>query len=159
MKNEFVNISLSKALKLKNRLAGRLSKTTSTIQTYNSQYQGRADVDVFSLDKLRGELVQSLIALKTEIFRANSGIHKLIVELGEKKSEIEFLNSLNTRDGAEPSYNNQNIVYVAAITKAVVDKRVKQLEKEIDAVQDEIDVYNAQPNRVNVTPRLIELAS
>jgi hypothetical protein len=153
-----ISLSLSKALKLKSRLAGRLSKTTETIKLYNSNTKDNETLDVVELDNVRGRLVEALVILKTEIFKANAGIYSKIIELGEKKSEIDFLNSLNTRSGTQP-YGSVNIVYVAAITMADVQRRVKLLEKEIDAIQDDVDVYNAAPNRIRVSGSILELAS
>lgn len=47
-----VSLSLSKAMKVKNRLAGRLSKYQSSIQAYNSVFEGRkGEVDVAALDQ------------------------------------------------------------------------------------------------------------
>lgn len=121
--NETANLSLAKALKLKNRLAGRLSKTTETIKIYNSNLKDAETLDVLALDKVRAELVEALVNLKSEIFKANAGIYNKIIQLGEKKSEIEFLNSLNTRSGAQPNYGSPSIVYVAAITLTDVQVR------------------------------------
>lgn len=155
---ENTTISLSKALKLKNRLAGRLAKTTSTITQYNS-VAGNCDVNVTNLDIERAELSDSLVELKTAIYEANKGIYRFINQMGEKKSEIAFLNSLNTRNGPELGYNGVWITYSATIKKVDVDKRVKLLEKEIDDLQDQIDKYNAEAGRIRIETRTLELAS
>jgi hypothetical protein len=157
-----VAISLSKAMKVKNRLAGRLSKVQQNITAYNSVLEGRrGEVDVVALDKMRGELVEALIILKTAITDASRGIQRTIYEVAEKKSEIEFLNSLNTRNGTEPAYglNAQPQVYVAAIQMKDVGERVKRLESEIDTLQDRIDNFNSLPERIQVDARVLELAS
>lgn len=153
-----VGISLAKALKLKNRLAGRLAKTTSTISLYNSVLEGHKEVNVLDLDKQRAELSESLVDLKTAIYEANKGIYRFINQMSEKKSEIDFLNSLQTRNGVEPGYG-ENTHYVAAIKKVDVDKRVKLLEKEIDDLQDQIDRYNAEAGRIRIDAHILELAS
>jgi hypothetical protein len=151
---------LSKALKIKNRLAGRLVKVQQTITTYNSIVEGRADeVNVVQLDKDRAELVEALINLKTAIYEGNKGIYRHIIQMAEKKSEIQLLSALNTRNGSEPDFSGINVKYVAAIKKTEVDKRVKQLEKELDDLQDHVDSYNATPDRIKVTARVLELAS
>ena len=153
-------ISLSKALKVKNRLAGRVAEVTSTIQTYNSAVKGRStEVDVAQLDKDRRQLVDALVSLKAAIHENNRGIYHFLAELEEKKSEIEFLRVLNTRHGTEPGYQGQAIEYVAVIKKTDVDKRVKQLEREIDALQDKVDAYNASSDRLSVDVCILELAS
>lgn len=154
-----VGISLAKALKLKNRLAGRLAKTTSTMLQYNSVLEGHKEVDVLDLDKQRAELSESLVDLKTAIYEANKGIYRFINQMSEKKSEIDFLNSLQTRNGVEPGYGENTHIYVAAIKKVDVDKRVKLLEKEIDDLQDQIDRYNAEAGRIRIDAHILELAS
>ena len=156
-----VGLSLAKALKIKNRLAGRLAKTNLSIQQYNCTVEGRkGEVDVKELDTLRTNLVAALVDLKTAIFEANKGIYRSIILIGEKKGEIEFLSGLNTKHGTEPhGYQSQQVTYVSVIQKTEVDKRVKQLEKEIDDLQDAIDKYNAEPERIRVSESVLELAS
>lgn len=154
-------LSLSKALKVKNRLAGRLAKVNLTIAQYNCTVEGRKDeVNVKELDIQRTALVSALVDLKTSIQEANKPIYRAIILIGEKKGEIEFLNGLNTKHGTEPhGYQSQPVTYVSVIQKAEVDKRVKQLEKEIDDLQDQIDKYNAEPDRIRVSDSVLELAS
>lgn len=156
-----VSLSLSKAMKVKNRLAGRLSKYQSSIQAYNSVLEGRkGEVDVAALDKLRAEVVEALISLKTAITDGSRGLQETIYRLAEKKSEIEFLNSVNTRHGSELVYGHTTPqVYVATIQMKEVGERVKKLESEIDELQDRIDAYNAHPERITVDARVLELAS
>ena len=61
-------ITLAKALKVKNRLAGRLAKVQADIQAYNSVPEGQADqVNVPALMQTREELVGALVRLKTAI--------------------------------------------------------------------------------------------
>src|SRR5581483_1373655 len=96
-------LSLSKALKVKNRLAGRLAKLNATVTVYNCTVEGRKnEVDVAELDKQRSALSNALVDLKTAIFEANKGIYRNIVLIGEKKSEVDFLSGLNTKHGEEP---------------------------------------------------------
>lgn len=156
-----VGLSLSKALKVKNRLAGRLAKVNLTIATYNCTVDGRKDeVNVKELDTQRTALVTALVDLKTSIYEANKGIYRAIILIGEKKGEIDFLSGLNTKHGTEPhGYQGNNVTYVSVIQKAEVDRRVKQLEKDIDDLQDQIDKYNAEPERIRVAESVLELAS
>lgn len=159
MKSNNVGLSLSKALKVKNRLAGRLAKINSTIMTYNCAVEGRKEVDVAEQDKLRASLSAALVDLKAAIYDANRGIYRSIILIGEKKGDVDFLSGLNTKHGSEPSYQGTVVNYVSVIQKQEVDKRVKQLEKEIDDLQDQIDKYNAEPDRIKVPATVLELAS
>jgi hypothetical protein len=154
-------ITLAKALKVKNRLAGRLAKVQADILAYNSVPEGQADqVNVPALLKTREELVEGLVSLKAAINEANREVQRDIYDLAEKKATAQFLAGLNTRHGPQPAvYPNTTAVnYVAALKKADVDDRVARLEKEIDQLQDRLDQFN-HAHRIEVDGRLLELAS
>ena len=137
-------LSLSKALKVKNRLAGRYSSAVTMVKTYNCRIEGCKDeVNVREAYNQSRELSNALIMLKTAIYEANKGIYLIINQLSEKKSEIDFLRVLDTRNGSEPTYQGATVTYVSEIQKQEVSERVKRLEKEIDDLQDQIDKYNA----------------
>ena len=135
-------ITLAKALKVKNRLAGRLAKVQADIQAYNSIPEGRAgQVDVPALMKTREELVGALVSLKTTINDANREVQRDIYDLAEKKATAQFLAGINTRHGPQPAVypNTTEVSYVAALKKADVDALVARLETEIDQLQDKLD--------------------
>ena len=97
-------ITLAKALKVKNRLAGRLAKVQADIQAYNSVPEGQADqVNVPALMQTREELVGALVGLKTAINEANRETQRDIYALAEKKATAQFLGCLNTRHGPQPA--------------------------------------------------------
>lgn len=154
------NISLAKALKLKNRLAGRLNKVQQDIQMYNSVLEEQAgQVDVMALNKLRQEIVDALVSLKTKIILGNAKIQERIIRQGELKSQMAWLQGINTRHGKERhGYQNTEVVWVAAIQKADVDKQTKVLEAEIDAIQDALDAFNHE-FQIEVAQRTLDLAS
>src|SRR5262249_30226663 len=91
-------ITLAKALKVKNRLAGRLAKVQADIQAYNSVPAGQADqVNVPALMKTRAELVGALVALKTAINDANREAQREVSDLAEKKATAQFLAGVTSR--------------------------------------------------------------
>jgi hypothetical protein len=154
-------ITLAKALKVKNRLAGRLAKVQADIQAYNSVPEGQADqVNVPALMKTREELVVALVGLKTAINEANREAQRDIYDLAEKKGTVQFLTGVNTRHGPQPAVypNTTEVSYVAALRKADVDALVARLEKEIDQLQDRLDQFN-HDHRIEVDGRILELAS
>jgi len=154
-------ITLAKALKVKNRLTGRLAKVQADIQTFNSVPAGQADqVNVLALMKTREELVGALVSLKTAINEANREAQRDIYDLAEKKATAQFLAGVNTRHGPQPAVypNTTEVSYVAALKKADVDGLVAGLEKEIDQLQDRLDQFN-HGHRIEVDGRLLELAS
>ncbi len=154
-------ITLGKALKVKNRLAGRLAKVQADIQAFNSVPTGQADqVNVPALLKTREELVGALVSLKTAINEANREAQRDIYDLAEKKATAQFLAGVNTRHGPQPAVypNTTEVSYVAALKKADVDARTAGLEKEIDQLQDKLDQFN-HVHKVEVDGRTLELAS
>ena len=154
------SISLAKALKLKNRLAGRLSKVQEDISTYNSvlnEQQGQ--VDVASLCKLRDEIAEHLIGLKTRIVVANTEIQQDLIRMGELKSKLTWLTTVPVRDGKERhGYQNTEVVWIATLKKKDVDDENRKLEAEIDAIQDKVDAYN-HTKKIEVADRALDLAS
>lgn len=154
-------ITLAKALKIKNRLVGRLAKVQTDIQVFNSVPVGQAgQVDVGALMRTRADLVEAVVTLKTAINDANREVQKDIYDLAEKKGAVEFLGGLATRHGLQPPVYPSTIEvdYVAALKKADVDTQVALLEKEIDRLQDRLDQFNHE-RRIEVDARTLELAS
>ena len=154
-------ITLAKALKIKNRLTGRLARVQADIQAYNSVPEGQADqVNVPALMKTRQELVGALVSLKTAINEANREAQLDIYDLAEKKGTAQFLAGVNTRHGPQPAVypNTTEVSYVAALKKADVDTLVAGLEKEIDQLQDRLDQFN-HVHKIEVDGRTLELAS
>lgn len=154
-------ITLAKALKLKNRLAGRLAKVQIDIHAYNSVPEGQVgQVDVPALMKTREELVDALVALKSAISDANRVAQRDIYVLAEKKATAQFLGEICTRHGPQPAVypSTTEVNYVAALKKADVDGLVLRLEKEIDQLQDKLDQFN-HDHTIEVDGRALELAS
>jgi hypothetical protein len=159
--SSFRTLCCSKALKVKNRLTGRLAKVQADVQAYNSVPAGQADqVNVPALMQARAELVEALVALKTAINDANREAQRDVYLLAEKKATAQFLAGLNARHGPQPPVypSTVEVVYVAAVKKADVDGLVAGLEKEIDQLQDRLDQLN-HDRRVEVDGRTLELAS
>lgn len=154
-------VTLAKALKLKNRLAGRLKKVQETVLLYNSVLEEqRSQVpSVAAQIKERDEIMEQLISLKANIQRANNPIQELILRKGELTSKIEWLNSVSTRHGeVRHDYQNTQVTYNAVMKQSDVDGAVRQLEKEIDGLQDRIDEFNAE-KKIDVDQRTFALLS
>ncbi len=155
------HITLAKALKVKNRLTGRLAKVQADIQGYNSVPAGQADqVNVPALMQAREELVGALVALKAAINEANREVQRDIYDLAEKKATAQFLAGLCTRHGPQPPVypSTTEVNYVAALKKAEVDALVARLEKDIDQLQDRLDQFN-HDGKIEVESHILELAS
>jgi hypothetical protein len=154
-------ITLAKALKVKNRLTGRLAKVQADIHAFNSVPEGQSgQVDVRALMDNRAEFVDVLVALKTAINEANRESQRDIYDLAEKKATVQFLSGISTRHGAQPAVypSTTEVNYITALTKGEVDGLVARLEKEIDQLQDKLDHFN-HVRKVEIDGRILELAS
>jgi len=159
-RNKMTQITLAKALKLKNRLAGRLTNVQGDITVFNSVLKEQVGkVDIPACVKLRDQIQESLIGLKTKIILANGEIQETLIRMGETKSKLTFLGSIPVRDGQERhGYQNTEITWVASISKADIDAERNKLEADIDAMQDKVDTYN-HTHLLEIPQLYLDLAS
>jgi hypothetical protein len=156
-------LTLAKALSVKNRLAGRLAQARSNIETYNSVLAGQRDdygkatVDVRAEYARYRKLQDGLIVVKAAIQRANLPIHEDILQLRELKSVVEMLSGLDTKNGTEPGYNGVEFRYSAVILKPEVLTIIRELEAQIDAIQDKINEFNSS-TRIEIPAWILDLA-
>ena len=140
-------VSLARALKEKNRVAGRLAKAREIVREENSKDKSlprRVDVEAAYAEAR--ELKRRLVDIKTAISLANAPIVAKILELDEVKSEITFLDNLNVKEGRfeELSYNSKTIhEFEAVVGQARVLAEIAELQKRADALQDALDDFNA----------------
>ena len=142
-------MKLAKALKEKNRLVGEVNRLKGLIMRDNSletKYLEGKNRTKQWLDYTAA--VEALVAIKTAIFKANTGIYRTIVLMSEKKAELGWITSLNTTNGVQetPNYRGEGVIkteYSAYITQDGIDTRIVELQKEIARLQDELDEFNA----------------
>jgi hypothetical protein len=140
---ERVEITLARALKLKNRLAGRLAKLSNDFETYNSVPAGSDQPDLKALYAERARLVVQLIELKVVINAANQPVQQTIFALAELKSLVALLGKMKTKHGKlVEGYSGTEVEYVAQFRKADVDREVRRLEAQIDRFQEQLDGFN-----------------
>jgi hypothetical protein len=155
-------ITLHAALKLKNRLAGRLVEVTENIQTSNSRLEGsEAELDPKELWETRNKLSDALVTLKTAIHRANveGGQQKRIFQIGEKKGVATLLKQLSTANGpTRERYSEETLTYVAFKKKKDVLAETRQLEREIDAIQTEIEGFN-HTHKIEIAQDIVDLGN
>jgi hypothetical protein len=143
-------VSLAKALKIKNRLSGELSRIKSIALRENSknEKQFKEDVAIQAFEQV-SELHDQLIEVKRAIYEANSGIAREMASLAEAKSLIDFVRVIPTKQGEyEESFNYRDetkpVNYSCYKTQEQVDSWVKSIQEYIDDIQDTIDEYNAK---------------
>ena len=140
---ELATVTLAKALKLKNRLAGRLAKIDSDLQNYNSVPAGSDQPDIRTIYEGRKTLVGQLVELKVAINAANQSSQRTIFRLGELKSQVALLGKMSTKHGnVLEEYARTQVQYIAQFRKVDVDRAVRELEVEIDRLQEELDAFN-----------------
>ncbi len=151
-------VTLSQALKLKNRLAGEVARSREIVQRENSRKEStpvRADVRAafeHSITRSR-----ELAAFKGVIAAANAGVTgpdvgiygKLNLQ-AELRGLISFVKALDTKEGEEVERvgflsrdEASRTVFVAVINREEVDRLVSLYQREIERLQDEIDEFNA----------------
>jgi hypothetical protein len=142
---EQVELTLARALKLKNRLTGRLAKIDRDFENYNSVPAGSDRLDIKALYAERGKLVVQLLKLKVTLNSANQPVQPTIFELGELKSLVALLNKTSTKHGKVPEgYHGNEVEYAAQFRKVEIDREVRRLEVHIDRLQEQLDAFNHQ---------------
>ena len=140
-------VTIARALKEKNRVAGRLAKARELVGAENSQDKSvPRGVDVAAMYDLAKMLRNRLIAIKSAIAEANKPIVSKIIELDEIKSEIAFLNGLDVKEGKFVTTNYGTRIESeidAVISKQQVLDEVAALQVRADRIQDELDEFNA----------------
>jgi len=141
-------MKLQKALKLKNTLAGEISSLQLLIRQKNSFTDGSIDTSVFNAQEMYDELlrkIESLVNLKIMINDANEEIQAKIYKMGEYKSLISFWQSMPIQSGivTNNSYaGTSSIIYVAQFSELEKMAKIKEYQKLIDSLQEDIDTHN-----------------
>jgi hypothetical protein len=150
-----MKFNISRALKEKNRISGKIAKLQKQVEEFNTYEEGKV-LDLSSIDLL-GQLQEEwayLIDLKTKIAMANIGIADKLIKLTEAKSELAFWNqfrnsgpAVEATEKSEYREGKHVIVpcnkYSCITSKEILDHR-DRVQKLIENLQDEIDDYNAQ---------------
>lgn len=140
-------VTIARALKEKNRVAGRLAKARELVGRENSKDKNvPRGIDVSETYTLAKTLRDRLVSIKTAIAEANGPIVSKIIELDEVKSEISYLNGLDVKEGrfVETNYGSRIETELEAVIRQpqVLDE-VTALQARADRLQDELDEFNA----------------
>lgn len=141
-------MKLHKALKLRKSLIGEITKLKQLIKEKNSYLIGTNNPTSVKIDVkvLYGELldkINKLVALKYVINEANAEIQSKIYVLSENKALISFWNEVSVLEGAQAiGYAEHIKEYGVQIDEIERNNIVKELQKKVDAIQEEIDTFN-----------------
>lgn len=140
-------VTIARALKEKNRIAGRLAKARQLVKMENSKDKNvPRGIDVSETYALTKIFRDRLISIKSAIAEANSPIVAKIIELDEVKSEISYLNGLEVREGKFVSSDFGSRIeteMTAVIRKPEALNDLDVLQARADRLQDELDEFNA----------------
>ena len=140
-------MNLTKALKHKKKLVKQIDEMFMRFQRYNSQPDDLVSIG-YSPEEAYNKwisLTNELIELKTKIQNANAPIAGKIFRLGEIKSLISRIRSIETKAGTfRDRYRNEELItYVAYMDLFTKDNLIKGWEEEIEQLQEEIEAFNA----------------
>lgn len=142
-------MNIKQALKRKNILVNEIKQELSKLGTYNSTEVG-SNRPYSSREALQtyNDKTDELIALKVAIHKANAPVYDKIFRLSELKSKVKYINALNCTEGKEPNRYGvgEPRIMIAEIGIVERDKMVKDIEDEINKIQDELDYFNNVTN-------------
>ena len=136
------SVTLTRALKEKNRIAGRIEYLRSIVQQYNSRYvHEKSRHRIRKLIATEADLVERLVEIKAAIAAASVGIFPQIAERGEIEARIQWLRSVNTFSGTM-ELHRKSVECKADISSTEKDRLLGTLQDRSDALKDAIDAYN-----------------
>jgi len=144
---KIINImKLYKALKEKKNLVGDITRLKEQIKTKNSYLEGSKNGENFDSVSTYDELltkINELVGLKYAINVANQEIQSKIFLLGELKALIAFWKEVSVVEGAQMSgYADRVSNFSVHFTETERNEIVEKFQKQVDALQDELDEYN-----------------
>lgn len=140
-------MNIAQALKQKNRLSKEYKRLLERLKTKNKRQKDspQPQVDcheiIIQLAKTRDEL--SL--LKQKIVTASAPVHGKIAQLGLYKEKLAVIEALNCDDTPKKEGFSSVVIteYTVSINEAQKEALIVQSKKNIDLLQDEIDLFNA----------------
>lgn len=140
-------MKLSKALKVKNRLVGEIKTISDEICEHNCY----TDENMYTLNthehlKLLMDKINNLVQHKIAIQMATRDILPKLIEMTELKALISMIKTIPTKEGKSHLGYGQHLVttdWKSQLNKENVKILIKELQERVEALQDEIDEYNA----------------
>lgn len=140
-------MKLYKALKLRKNLVGEIASLKQQIKERNSYLEGSKNGEKFNVQEAYDELlskIDELSGLKYVINEANKEIQAKIYTLAEYKALIAFWKEVSVDEGTKVAsiYSEKVQSYVVQVDEAKRNEIVKNFQKRVDALQEELDEYN-----------------
>ena len=139
-----MKITLAKAFKERSRLNKKIHDALELVRDENSIAEGGVrSVDVRQKFMEFMVLSNKMIFLKQAINRASAGIADKLVEIVEFKELRSRLLAIPAHDGRQKTFPEEYVL-TAEIKKGQLLAEAEGLQERIDALQDEIDDFNAR---------------
>jgi len=139
-------MKLYKALKFKKNLIGDITKLKEEIKEKNSYLEGSKNGENFDSTDAYEKLltkINELVGLKYAINAANQEIQSKIFLLGELKALIAFWKEVSVVEGAQMvGYGDKISNYCIHFDENQRNEIIEKFQKQVDALQDELDEYN-----------------
>jgi len=139
-------MKLYKALKLRKSLIGEITKLKQQIKEKNSYLEGSVNAEKYNVEKIYTTLlkkIDELTGLKFAINAANVEIQSKIYVLSENKALIAFWNEVSVAEGTQVTGFSELIKnYKVQFDEEKRNGIIIELQKRVDALQEEIDNYN-----------------
>jgi hypothetical protein len=141
-----MKVTISKALKQKNRTAQQIAQLQNLIIQHNSRLVGSDpgfDLRAKLVD-LENE-VEKLVQIKAAISLANAPVQADIYRIAELKGRVAMWRQLETKSGRQlaPYMIQEPQDYEVTFTAVEVEEQVSRIEQEIDDLQDNLDQFNS----------------
>ncbi len=142
-------MKITKALKVKNRLAGEVANLQEILKRENSRRNDNpSKVNPETVFKDLAAKRAELFGLKAKINAASSKITDKLAELEERKQEKNYFAGMPTREGEEVSFvgrDQEKLVYTwtAFLNREKLDIFLADRQNQINELQDAIDTFNA----------------
>ena len=138
-------MNVKQALKAKNKLVTELKAQFEILKKYNSIEEGnpRRYSMANTLEKIH-TLSNELVELKAQIHKANQPVYDKIFALAELKGLIKELKKVPTEEGKiNERYGSVVSVKEVELNVTDIDSAVSILESQIEQLQNELDIHNA----------------
>jgi hypothetical protein len=138
-----MKLTLAQALKMKNRLVSQIKELDTNIKVFNIREDGTpVEYNTLDLFKQRLELTDKLVKLKTAIAVANQPIVGKIYEQAELKGAMALLKGVVTTGRRHRASDGTVTTFTPMIDNKFKDMAIKDMEVELDKLQDELDTFN-----------------
>ena len=140
-------MTIKQALKQKNKLIKQIGENTKLMQEYNSIEVGneRPYSSAELLDKISQD-TKELARLKSRIHIANTPILNEIFLMSELKSMVQSLKKMDCTEGRSTRDRfrmESEVIKTSEISLVKRNETIKELEAQIEAIQDVLDLFNA----------------